>query len=59
MLDPKIQELKRGDPLYAKWINELADMGLRRITGANGVKVRASGNKYIIEIDPSQIIPKK
>ena len=58
MLDPQVKEIRRGDAIYADWLNEIADLALKRLTGANGVTVREDGKRFVIEIDPSQIIPK-
>lgn len=50
--------IKRGDPIPADWLNQIAGAVIARLMGGRGVQIRQVGNQIIISMTTSQIIPK-
>ncbi|MCC6797710.1 MAG: hypothetical protein IT366_21535 [Candidatus Hydrogenedentes bacterium] len=59
MLSPEVRDrINRGDPIPANWLNAIADAVIERLIGGKGVNVVRIGQRVVINIYSTQIVPK-
>lgn len=59
MLSEQVRvRIKRGDPIPADWLNQIANAVIEKLMGGRGVQIKRVGNKIVISMTASQIIPK-
>lgn len=59
MLSQEVRDrIRSGDTIPADWLNAIADAVVERIVGGSGVFVQRIGNRVIVSMRNSQIVPK-
>lgn len=59
MLSQEVRNrINRGDPIPANWLNAIADAVIERLMGGRGVNITRIGNRIVISMRITQIIPK-
>ncbi len=58
-LTPRIADIAKGEPISARFLNQLIDSIIESIVGGEGIIVQRVGNRIIVSLAPNnrQIVP--